>query len=790
MLQGLTRLAIAAPRRIIAVAALLFLAATIFGVPVINRLSGGGFQDPTSESSRAASVLRDKFSQTDQQMLILVTAPAGVRSDQASRVGIDVANQLKRSPWVLSVSSAWTSPPPAAAAMVSKDGKSGLIVAGLKGGENDAQTYASKLTSQLVHDRDGVTMRAGGSAVAYFQINDQNERDLVLMESIAIPLSFAVLVWVLGGMVAAALPIVLGALAIVCTMSVLRLITFATDVSTYALDLSIAMGLALAIDYNLLIISRYREELARADHPEQALLRTMATAGRTVVFSATTVGLSMAVMALFPMYFLKSSAYTIVATAVVVAVAAVVVTPAAIMLLGPRLDALDAHQLIRRWRPRAQVLDHAHKPVHQQFWYQSTRLVLRHALPIGTAVVALMLLLGVPFLGVKWGFPDERVLPKSASARQVADILDNDFANGLGTDISVVVPDARGINPADLHRYAAELSRVPDVSSVSAPDGTYVGGSVAAPPVAATGVAHGSAFLTVATTAPLYSQASNNQLDRLHMVATPAGRSVEMTGFAQINRDSVDAITKQLPLVLVMIAGITFSLLFLLTGSAVLPLQALVCNVLSLTAAFGAMAWIFQDGHLGAFGTTPNGTLNATIPVLLFCIAFGLAMDYEVFLVSRIHEYWCASEPTREILPGAAVARAANDESVAQGIAGIGRVVTTAALVMSISFAALIPAHVSFMRMLGLGLTLAVLADATLVRMALVPAFIHLLGRWTWWAPKTLTRLRARMATGEAAATEVGERRWDADTTNFNQHHVIRRAPSGTEETLRQTTAS
>ena len=285
-------------------------------------------------------------------------------------------------------------------------------MAGLKGGENDAQKYASTLTSQLVHDRDGVTMRAGGTAVAYFQINDQNERDLVLMESIAIPLSFAVLVWVLGGMVAAALPIVLGALAIVCTMSVLRLITFATDVSTYALDLSIAMGLALAIDYNLLIISRYREELARADHPEQALLRTMATAGRTVVFSATTVGLSMAVMAVFPMYFLKSSAYTIVATAVVVAVAAVVVTPAAIVLLGPRLDALDAHKLIRRWRPAGQArLDHAHKPVHEQFWYRSTRLVLRHAIPIGMGVVALMLLLGVPFLGVKWGFPDERVLP-------------------------------------------------------------------------------------------------------------------------------------------------------------------------------------------------------------------------------------------------------------------------------------------------------------------------------------------------------------------------------------------
>jgi|SRR5690349_16224732 len=329
--------------------------------------------------------------------------------------------------------------------------------------------------------------------------------------------------------------------------------------------------------------------------------------------------------------------------------------------------------------------------------------------------------------------------------------------------LSVVVPDAHDVAPGDLQRYAAELSRVPDVSAVSAPTGTFVAGNRAGPPAAATGMANGSAFLTVDSTAPLYSRASNTQLDRFHRVAGPAGRSVEMTGLAQINRDSVDAITKRLPLVFGLIALITFALLFVLTGSAVLPLQALVCNVLSLTAAFGAMVWIFQDGHLGALGTTPNGTLNANIPVLLFCIAFGLAMGYEVFLVSRIHEYWLASHAAREAPPTAAEARAANDESTALGIAGIGRVVTTAAVVMSISFAALIPAHVSFMRMLGLGLTLGVLVDATLVRMVLVPAFIHLLGRWTWWAPRWSALLRDRSVTGEGEAVAVGRRRWAVD---------------------------
>ncbi|MBZ4535744.1 MULTISPECIES: MMPL family transporter [Mycobacterium avium complex (MAC)] len=775
MLQGITRLAIAAPRRVIAVTLLLMVGAAVFGLPVVNSLSGGGFQDPTSESARATDLLRQRFNQTDQQMLIAVTDPAGARSDRARRVATDIVNRLEKSPWVLNVSSAWTSAPQVAAQLISKDNSSGLVVAGLKGGENDAQNYASILTHELVHDRDGVTVRAGGMAVAYAQINHQNARDLMLMESIAIPLSFAVLVWVLGGVVAAALPVGMGGLVIVCTMSVLRLIGFATDVSTYALDLSIAMGLALAIDYNLLIISRYREELARAADRDRALFRTMATAGRTVLFSATTVGLSMAVMALFPMYFLKSSAYTIVATAVIVAVASVVVTPAAIALLGPRLDALDLRRWIARRAPSWR--DHAHKPVHSLFWYRSTKFVLRHALPVGLSVVALLLLLGVPFLGVKWGFPDERVLPRSASARQVADMLDNDFGNGLGTSVSVVVPDAQGVTPADLERYAADLSRVPDVSAVTAPTGTFVAGAPAGPPAAATGMANGSAFLTVATTAPLYSPASNTQLDRLHAVAGPAGRSVEMTGLAQINRDSVDAITGRLPIVLALIAVITFTLLFLLTGSAVLPVQALVCNVLSLTAAFGAMVWIFQDGHLGALGTTPNGTLNANIPVLLFCIAFGLAMDYEVFLVSRIHEYWLASPLAREARSNPAEAHAVTDESTALGLAGIGRVVTTAALVMSISFAALIPAHVSFMRMLGVGLTLAVLADATLVRMVLVPAFIHVLGRWTWWAPRPLAGLRERLATGDAAAAAVGRRRWNSDEPQ-KRWPLIKRRPT------------
>jgi RND superfamily putative drug exporter len=385
------------------------------------------------------------------------------------------------------------------------------------------------------------------------------------------------------------------------------------------------------------------------------------------------------------------------------------------------------------------------------FWYRSTKFVTRRAVPIGLAVVVLLLVLGVPFLSVKWGMPDDRVLPRSTSAHTVGDQLRRDFADDSATAVPVVIPDIRGVSPGELDRYAADLSRVTNVSVVSAPTGTFAAGNRVGPPSAPTGMASGSAFLTVASNAPLFSQASVDQLDQLHRVSGPAGRSVEMGGMAQINRDSVHGITTRLPLVLGLIAVITFALLFLLTGSVVLPLKALVCNVLSLTAAFGALVWIFQDGHLGALWTTPSGTLVANIPVLLFCVAFGLSMDYEVFLVSRIREYWLASVAARPATADKKAIRADNDESVALGLARTGRVVTAAALVMSISFAALIPAQVSFMRMFGVGLTLAVLADATLVRMVLVPAFMHVLGPWNWWAPKPLGWLHERFGISEAS---------------------------------------
>ena len=746
MLEGIARLAIRAPRRIIAIALLVMAGTAVFGIPAANSLSAGGFEDPTADSAHAAQLLACKFDQGDMQMLITVSYDGGAQSDAARAVGTDIVARLHNSPYVAQVISPWTTPPSVADSLISKEGNTGLIVAGITGGQNGAQQHAQTLSNELVYDRDGVTVRAGGDAIAATQINKQTQKDLKLMEFIAIPLSFLVLVWVFGGLVAAALPLAIGGLAIFGSMAVLRAMSFATDVSIFALNLCVATGLALAIDYTLLIISRYRDELANGAGREEALRLTMATAGRTVLFSALTVALSMSVMAVFPMYFLKSFAYAGVAVVALAAVAAIVVTPAAIALFGSRLDSLDVHRLLRKLLRRPEP---GYRPVEQTFFYRLAKFAMRRAIPIALAGSALLIALGLPFSSAKWGMPDDRVLPTSSSARQVGDQLRADFTDNLSTNVTVVIPDADGISAAELGRYAAQLSQVPAVLAVSAPDGTFVGGSVVGPPSAPAAVTDGSAFLTVTSSAPLYSQASQTQLDELQAVPGPAGRDALLTGTAAINRDTADAVTSRLPIVLTIIAVITFVLLFRLTGSVVMPLKTLVLNGVSLAATFGALVWIFQDGHLGALGTTATGTLVATMPALLFCIAFGLSMDYEVFLISRIHEYWLASNRTP----------ADNEESVALGVAHTGRVITAAALVMSISFAAMMAAQVSFMRMFGLGLTLAILGDATLVRMLLVPSFMRVMGQFNWWAPKPLARLHGRLPISEPTPPAVPAQR-------------------------------
>jgi RND superfamily putative drug exporter len=749
VLRAIARLALAAPRRIIAVALLVMVGTAIFGIPIVKSLPPGGFTDPTAESSRASRQLSEKFGQGDMRMIITVTSDAGVHSQAARAAGAHLVDQLTSLPFVAQVTSAWTAPPQVATALISKDGKTGLIVAGITGGESGAQRHAGTLTN-LVHDFDGVTVKAGGEVMESVQLIDQTKKDVLVMEAIALPLSFVVLVWVFGGLLAAALPLAVGVFAILGSMAVMRAITFATEVSVFTLNLVLALGLALAIDYTLLIVSRFRDELADGARRDEALARTMASTGRTVLFSAITVALSMMALALFPMYFLKSLAIAGIAVVAFTAVASLVVTPAAIVLLGERLDSLDVRHFVRRVLGRPEPV---RRPVEELFWYRWTRAAMRWPIPIGLAIIALLLVLGAPFLGVKLGSHDDRVLPGSASARQVGDELRTGFAFNSLADVVVVVPDAARLAPSEFSRYAAKLSLVADVSSVSSPSSTFIGGRLAGPPSATSGLKDGSALLTVNSTAPMYSQASEAQLDQLHAVATPGGRDVQMTGLAQINRDSSTAVNSRLPLVLTVIAVITFLLLFLLTGSVVLPLKALLLNVMSLTATFGALVWIFQDGHLGGFGTTATGTMAATVPVVLFCLAFGLSMDYEVFLISRIRESWLVSGKTR----------ADNDESVALGLARTGPVVTAAALLMALTFASLISANVSVTRMFGIGVPLAVLVDATLVRMLLMPALMRVLGRVNWWAPRPLARLHQRFGTNKPA--DLWETSWPETRT-------------------------
>lgn len=737
MLALIARIAIGVPRLMILTAVLIAIAVGAFGIPVAEKLSPSGFQDPNAESSRAAKLLTEKFGQGDVPLVFVVTAPDSVDGPQARAVAGEIVDDLKRSGHVASIDSAWTSPPQAATALISSDRKSGLIVTGVVGSESQQQTYTKELTDRLVGERDGVVVRAGGTAMVNLQITEQSKRDLLLLEAIVVPLSFIVLIWVFGGLFAAALPVLVGVMAILGSLAVLRAVTFFTDVSIFALNLATAMGLALAIDYTLLMVSRYRDELAEGSTRAEAVTTMMVTAGRTVLFSAVTVALSMAAMVVFPMSFLRSFAYAGVATVAFAAAAAILVTPSAIMLIGDRLDSWDVRRAVRRLLGRP---DPAELPVYKQFWYRSTEFVMKRAVPIGVATVAVLIMLGLPFLGVRPGFPDDRVLPTSASAHQVGDLLRADFAIDTDSEVRIVIPDSNGLDPVAVSRYAAELSKVPDVTSVSAPAGAFVSGALTGPPVAATGVAEGSTLLTVGNSLPLFSEASETLLDRLRAVDPPGGRAVEFAGLAQTNRDSVDAILSRLPLALGLIAVIMLVLLFLLTGSVVLPVKALILNLLSLSAAFGSMVWIFQEGHLGALGTTPTGTLVSNMPVLLFCIAFGLSMDYEVFLVARIREFWLDSSKTAD----------AHEESVALGLARTGRVITAAALIMAITFAGLVAAKVAVMRMFGVGLTLAVLMDATLVRLVLLPAFMQVMGRWNWWAPKPLVKLHRVLGISES----------------------------------------
>ncbi len=717
MIAAMTNVVIRSPRAVLACWVFLMLALGVGGIGVESHLDSGGFVSDGAESSRALTQLQDTFDRGGQILVFQIRADGGANSNAAKAKGADLVAGLRGDSRVTYVQSLWDTPW-AAPALRSKDGSTGLVVAGVRGSDNSGVKNSHELAAEFGGDAAGVTVRIGGDGVTYDWLNVRLKRDLLIAELVAIPITFIVLVWVFGGLVAASLPIVLGLCAIAGTTGILRDVSALTDVSIFALNLTVAMGLALAIDYTLLVLSRYREEVAAGQDRESALRCTMRTAGRTVIYSAVTVALSLLGLAAFPMYFMRSFVYAGIAVVAFTALATLIVTPAMITLLGDRVDALSVRTLLRRpARPRPAVQDGG--------WYRMTMAVLRRALPIGLVVTAVLLVLGAPVLGMKLGYPDDRVLPQSAEPREVGDAVRDDFTQSVLAGTQIVLPSG-GASIEAVNDYAGRLSRVAGVGAVVGPDGLFVTGAKVGPgdPQARRGDA---VMLMVSTSIPATDSANERLLDDLH--AVPAPGPTLFSSKAQHDRDAVHDIVSRLPLFLALVALTTVVLLFLLTGSLLLPVKALVMNMLSMSVVFGFLVWVFQDGHLDGLGTTATGSLVAIVPVLMFCVVFGLSMDYEVFLLARIREFWEES-PTRN--------REANSRAVALGIGHTGRVVTAAALLMAIVFAALAASSVAIMRMLGLGLALAVILDATVIRMLLMPSFMKLMGTANWWAPKPL----------------------------------------------------
>ncbi|MBD0020504.1 MMPL family transporter [Gordonia pseudamarae] len=735
MPERLTRAIIGAPRTVLIIALILFIGAGIYGAGAAKDLLPGGFSDPDSESSVAERILDERFDRGGLRAVIKLDVDLGtdISTDPAaSQVGRQIIDELKTIDYVQDpVLSIWDQPQ-LEAGLLSIDRSSTQIIVSLSGGEDKAPARAEELSDRFSGERQGVRIRVGGQAMVFAEINTQSSRDLAIAEAIAIPITFLVLIIVFGGVVAASLPVGIGIIAIVLTFAYLRLIAIFTDVSVYALNLATAMGLALAIDYTLLLITRYREEVHAGRGREDAIVITMATAGRTVLFSAITVALALAALVIFPMYFLRSFAYAGIGVVVVALAAALILTPALLTVLGPRVDSLGVSRLLRR-------ADRPQPAVEGTVWYRIGRFAMRRAVVVMVAVTAFLLLLGVPFLSFKFGFPDDRVLPASANSHQIQQEVRDTYAQNLSGVSTVVVTGANDPDSFALRSYSQDLARVEGVDSVTSSAGLFVQGAQVAEgdPTATSG---GIAILTVSSSLEPTSQEGGDLVRALREVEPAEGMEAWVTGIAAGGIDAVDSIYEHLPAVLAVIAVATFILLFLFTGSVVLPFKALILNVLSLTATFGAMVFIFQEGHLGGFGTVATGHLVATMPVLMFCIAFGLSMDYEVFLLGRIREEFLASDGSRE----------AGDHAVAVGLAKTGRVITAAALLMSIVFAAMAASGVSFMRMFGVGLAIAVLMDATLIRLLLVPAFMRLMGRLNWWAPAPLRRLHQRIGLSES----------------------------------------
>jgi uncharacterized membrane protein YdfJ with MMPL/SSD domain len=700
MIERLAALADRRARRVLVVAALFFVAAGALGVGVADRLNSYEADDPETESVIAEQQLQDAgYRETGVVVLVEGVDPASAAGHE--RLG-EISRELRDRPAVATVSGYENT---GSKAFVSRDGESTYLAVALRPtGDKDRQEAAERIATALEDER-GVTV--GGGALAQAQMNEQTESDLRRAELIAFPFLFLLSLLFFRSLVAALLPILVGGLAIVGTMLVLRGASEVTTVSLFALNLVTGLGLGLAIDYSLFMVSRYREEIARTGPGLQAMRRTMATAGRTVLFSSLTVAAALASLMVFPQNFLYSMGIGGSLVALIAAAISLLVLPAVLTLLGERVNSLAPAFLRHRAERDA-------RPGSEGFWYRLSQLVMRFPARIALAASVLLIALGIPFLSINFTSVDAQVLPESQSAHQVDDVLRSEFPPFRDTPVVLALEDA---SRAEARRTAEDVAGLGGVAAVNPPE--QLRGST----WAIEAISEHSAL----------NEQSRDLVERLR----DRSAAIAVTGFTAHYVDLQQSLVDHLPLVLAFVVVATLVVLFLMTGSVVLPLKQILMNALGLSATFGILVLIFQDGRFeDLLGYQSQGGLESTQPLLLFAVAFGLSTDYGVFLISRIKEARDGGYDDRE--------------AVAVGLERTGRIVTAAALLFSIAIGAFVTSEVIFSKEVGLGTAIAVLIDATIIRALLVPSLMRLLGRWNWWAPRPLRRLHRRIGLSEA----------------------------------------
>ncbi|OEJ30871.1 MMPL family transporter [Streptomyces subrutilus] len=685
--------------RLVLLAALAFLVlSVVFGAEATGRLKTQGYDDPRSESSRAAGVAAEHLGASPNLVLVAQASGGSVDDPAARSEGEALTRRLAAQAGVRNLSSYWTG---GAAELRSRDGGAAMLVAHVDGEGERLAERVTRLRDELATpagdvSRTPLTVRVGGSALVDAELQDIAESDLKRAEAVVLPGTLILLVLVFGSVVAAALPLLIGVLSIAGTLLVLSVLGAVTDVSVFALNLTTALGLGLGIDYGLLVVSRFREELAAGYRPRNAAIRTVRTAGHTIGFSAATVSAALATLLVFPPYFLRSFAYAGIAVVAIAAVSAVTVLPALLALLGPRVNAWAVP-----WRRRAR------EGSKSRFWEGLARIVVRRPLLAALPVVGLLLVLAGPFAHAGFATPDDRALPVGASSRQTGDLVRGAFDMKGSSALTVVVTGAA--SPSAREEYARRLSALPNVAQVS---------PVAAP------AGDGPARISVVPRVDPQSGAAQRLVHDIREAPAPEGTEVLVGGPSAVLVDAKATVGDRLPLALSVITVTTFLLLLGFTRSLLLPLKAIALNALSLAAVLGAMVWIFQSGHLSHLLDFTPGPLSTTMPVLLFCIVFGLSVDYEVFVLARIKEAHDAGQD--------------NARSIVSGIAHTGGIVTTAGALLAFTLLSFGTSQVSLLQFFGIGAGLGVLLDATLVRGVLVPALMRLAGDLNWWAPRLL----------------------------------------------------